>query len=64
MIAKPEDVGLSSPRLARIGEHFKHYVDAGKIAGTFTLVARRGQIAYLEPLGHLHGARLLPASPR
>jgi hypothetical protein len=51
MIAKPEHVGLSSSRLARIGEHLKRYVDAGKIAGTLTLIARRGQIAYLEPLG-------------
>ena len=62
MIAKPEDVGLSSPRLARIGEHFKHYVDAGKIAGTLTLVARRGQIAYLEPLGHLEIERRRPVT--
>ena len=62
MIAKPEDVGLSSPRLARIGEHFKHYVDAGKIAGTLTLVARRRQIAYLEPLGHLEIERRRPVT--
>ena len=62
MIAKPEDVGLSSPRLARIGEHFTHYVDAGKIAGTLTLVARRGQIAYLEPLGHLEIERRRPVT--
>src|SRR5215813_3897787 len=53
MLVKPEEVGLSSPRLARIGEHFQRYIDAGKLAGTLTLVARRGQIAYLEPQGHL-----------
>ena len=53
MPVKPEDVGLSSSRLARIGDHMKRYIDAGKIAGTLTLVARRGQVAYLEPQGHL-----------
>jgi len=63
MIAKPEHVGLSSPRLARIGEHLKRYVDAGKIAGTLTLIARRGQIAYLEPLGHLEIERRRPVTP-
>jgi CubicO group peptidase (beta-lactamase class C family) len=63
MIAKPEHVGLSSPRLARIGEHLKRYVDAGKIAGTLTLIARRGQIAYLEPLGHLEIERRRLVTP-
>ena len=63
MIAKPEHVGLSSPRLARIGEHLKRYVDAGKIAGTLTLIARRGQIVYLEPLGHLEIERRRPVTP-
>src|SRR4029077_871129 len=57
MPVKPEDVGLSSLRLARIGDHMKRYIDAGKIAGTLTLVARRGQGAYLEPQGHLASER-------
>jgi CubicO group peptidase (beta-lactamase class C family) len=53
MLVKPEEVGLSSPRLARIGEHFQRYIGDGKLAGTLTLVARRGKVAYLEPQGHL-----------
>jgi hypothetical protein len=53
MLVKPEEVGLSSSRLARIGEHLQQYVDGGKIAGALTLVARRGQVAYFEPFGHL-----------
>jgi CubicO group peptidase (beta-lactamase class C family) len=60
MLVKPEEVGLSSPRLARIGEHFQRYIDAGKLAGVLTLVARRGQIAYLEPQGHLEIERRRP----
>ncbi len=60
MLVKPEEVGLSSPRLARIGEHLQRYIDAGKLAGTLTLVARRGQVAYFEPRGHLELERRRP----
>jgi CubicO group peptidase (beta-lactamase class C family) len=63
MLVKPEEVGLSSPRLARIGEHWKRYIDAGTLAGVLTLVARRGKIAYLEPLGHLEIERRRPVTP-
>jgi CubicO group peptidase (beta-lactamase class C family) len=63
MLVKPEEVGLSSPRLARIGEHFQRYVDAGKLAGTLTLIARRGKIAYLESQGHLEIDRGRPMTP-
>src|SRR5438876_999079 len=62
MPVKPEEVGLSSSRLARIGDHMKRYIDAGKIAGTLTLVARRGQVAYLEPQGHLEIERRRPVT--
>jgi hypothetical protein len=34
MIVTPEEVGLSSPRLARIGEHVQRYIDSGKAAMT------------------------------
>ena len=53
MTVKPEDVGLSSARLDRIRGHFQRYIDDGKLAGTLTLVARHGQIAFFEPQGHL-----------
>jgi len=53
MFVKPEEVGLSSQRLERLRTHFQQYIDAGKLAGTLTLVARRGQIAYCEPQGYL-----------
>ena len=62
MVVKPEEVGLSSSRLARIGDHMKRYIDAGKIAGALTLVARRGQVAFLEPLGHLEIERRRPVT--
>ena len=51
-MARPEDVGLSSERLARIDAHLKRrYLDPGKIAGALTLVFRRGEIAWLSPVG-------------
>ena len=43
--AKPEEVGFSSERLARIQQTVKRHIDAHDIAGAVTLVARRGRIA-------------------
>jgi CubicO group peptidase (beta-lactamase class C family) len=63
MLVKPEEVGLSSPRLARIGEHFQRYIDAGKVSGTLTLVARQGKVAYFEAQGHLEIERRRPVTP-
>src|SRR5499426_1752166 len=63
MPVNPETLGLSSTRLARIGTHLQRYVDAGKDAGALALVARRGQVAYLEPFGHLEIERRRPVTP-
>jgi CubicO group peptidase (beta-lactamase class C family) len=61
MPARPEDVGLSSERLARIDRHLlEHYVDKKKIAGALTLVARQGQITYLSPVGLMDRERGKP----
>ena len=49
--AKPEDVGLSSDRLARITHMMQRHIDAGEISGGVTLVARRGHIAHFEAHG-------------
>ena len=59
---KPEDVGLSSSRLARVGAHLERYIEAGKIAGALTLVARGGRVAYCEPLGYLEIERRRPVT--
>src|SRR5262245_40718739 len=63
MLAKPEEVGLSSARLARIGEHWQRYIDAGQLAGTLTLISRRGKVAYCEGRGHLEIERRRPVAP-
>ena len=50
-VGKPEEVGLSSERLKRIGEAVQRHIDAGNVAGAVTLVARRGRIAHFEARG-------------
>jgi CubicO group peptidase (beta-lactamase class C family) len=49
--AKPEDVGLSSERLARIATFAKAEIDAGQIPGAVIAVARRGKLVYFEAFG-------------
>ncbi len=48
---KPESVGMSSDRLLRLGEVMQSYIDRQAIAGMTALVARHGQVAFLEALG-------------
>jgi CubicO group peptidase (beta-lactamase class C family) len=47
----PEALGLSSARLERLSEALENYVDDQQVAGSVTLVARHGKIAYLEAFG-------------
>lgn len=47
----PEEVGLSSERLARIGRIMEEHVAQGRIAGALGLIARRGKVAYFESWG-------------
>ena len=48
---KPEDVGLSAERLQRIHQMIQRHIDAGDITGAVTLVARKGQIAWVDAAG-------------
>ena len=50
-LAVPEEVGLSSERLQRIGEVFQGYVDDGRIAGGVGMVLRQGRLAYVDTWG-------------
>ena len=49
--AKPQDVGMSSTRLARIHETIQSHIDAHDISGAVTLVARRGAVVHFEAHG-------------
>ena len=60
-LVTPESVGMDSAQLARAGEHLrKRYVEPGKIPGSITLVARRGQVCYLDVAGQRDVARGTP----
>jgi CubicO group peptidase (beta-lactamase class C family) len=59
---RPEEVGLSSSRLARITETLKADVERGRIPGAVVVVARRGRIAYAEAVGFRDKAAGAPMS--
>ena len=48
---KPEDVGLSTQRLGRIHAMVAKHMELGDITGAVMLVARKGQIAYVDVQG-------------
>jgi CubicO group peptidase (beta-lactamase class C family) len=52
--AKPEEVGLSTDRLKRIGEAVQRHIDAHDVAGAVTLVARKGRIAHFDARGMMN----------
>ncbi len=61
--AKPEDVGLSSQRLARIDEVLGAKVKAGEIPGYVALVARRGKVVYHVAAGMQDPTTKKPMAP-
>jgi CubicO group peptidase (beta-lactamase class C family) len=48
---KAEDVGLSSERLARIGNWMQGEVNAKRVPGAIVMVVRQGKVAYYEQVG-------------
>ena len=51
---KPETVGMSSARLARLDEVMKRrYVDGGHLPGMLTYVYRKGQLVHTGICGHM-----------
>ena len=53
-VVSPESVGLDSKVIGNIRDYLKEqYVEPGKYLGTLTLVARKGEIAYLDALGFM-----------
>ena len=58
--AKPEEVGLSSERLARIGETLKADIEAGRIPGAVIAIARRGKLVALDAYGFRDKAANVP----
>ena len=50
-MAKPEEVGMSSERLARIRPAMQRYVDRKEVPGVVTIVARRGKVVHFDAIG-------------
>ena len=50
-MVRPESVGMSAERLARIPPAIEKHIGADKIAGAVTLVARRGKVVHQECVG-------------
>lgn len=48
----PEEVGLSSVRLARIDSLMKKYIEQRKIPGVTMLIARNEKVAYFKSMGY------------
>lgn len=61
--AKPEDVGLSSERLARLSDRMKQGVNKGELPGAIVLVARNGKVAYMETFGNRDPETKAPMRP-
>jgi len=49
----PEEVGLSSPRLAKLTAVMQREVDARHVPGVSMLIARQGKVAYRQDVGAL-----------
>ncbi len=57
LATRPEDVGLSTDRLARVNTWAEKLVADGKLPGVLTAVLRRGRIAHFHVAGHADVAR-------
>ena len=60
---RPEDVGFSAERLARLTKITQEHVEAGRLPGAVILIARQGRIAYFESFGHRDRDRGLAMTP-
>jgi CubicO group peptidase (beta-lactamase class C family) len=58
--AAPEDVGLSSKRLALIDTAMQKAVDSGELPGAVVFVARAGKLAYAKSFGWQDKEKRIP----
>lgn len=56
----PSDFGFAPDRLERVKQCLQKFIDEGKIAGTVSLVARRGQVVHFESQGLMNIAEQKP----
>ena len=58
--ATPEDIGLSTAGLARLGSVMRAEIERGRVPGAVALVARRGRLACFESFGRRDPAQAEP----
>src|SRR2546421_269356 len=58
--AKPEDVGMSSERLAEIAKVINADVEKGRLPGAVIAIARKGKLVYYEAIGFRDKAAGVP----
>jgi len=60
-VSKPESLGFSAERLARLGPWLRAYVDEGKLPFAGVTVMRRGEVAYSDLYGMRDVENAIPA---
>ncbi len=61
--SEPEEVGVSSNRLARIGTDLERFIRAKRAPNFVTLVARHGKIVHYQAQGYMDFESKTPAGP-
>jgi CubicO group peptidase (beta-lactamase class C family) len=59
-LAAPEEVGLSSMRLARLGSVLREEIERGRVPGAVALIARRGRVGFFDSFGQRDAASGAP----
>jgi CubicO group peptidase (beta-lactamase class C family) len=59
-LAAPEEIGLSSSRLARLGAALTDEVERKRVPGAVALIARRGRLGYFQSFGQRDAASGAP----
>jgi CubicO group peptidase (beta-lactamase class C family) len=59
-LAAPEEIGLSSARLARLGAVMRGEIERGRVPGAVALIARRGRLGFFDSFGQRDAASGAP----
>src|SRR5882762_4121146 len=59
-LAAPEEIGLSSARLARLGAVMRSEIERGRVPGAVALIARRGRLGFFDSFGQRDAASGAP----
>ena len=59
-LVPPEEIGLSSARLARLGAVMRSEIERGRVPGAVALVARRGRLGFFDSFGQRDAASGAP----